>query len=110
MKYVGIANVYTNGVLMKKMKTAIINIKTDAKTKKEAHKRAEELGFSLSSLVTASLRKIVRERRVEYNLLPEEKITPRLEKAFTKAMKDYKTGKLKSYSSAEETITCLRSL
>ncbi|PJC22071.1 MAG: type II toxin-antitoxin system antitoxin, RelB/DinJ family, partial [Candidatus Yonathbacteria bacterium CG_4_9_14_0_2_um_filter_43_16] len=41
------------------MKTAMINIKTDKAVKEEAQKLAAELGFSLSALVTASLKQFV---------------------------------------------------
>ena len=46
------------------MKTAIINIKTDVRTKEEAQKLAEELGFSLSSIVTASLKQFIRTQEI----------------------------------------------
>ena len=41
------------------MKTTMINIKTDKKVKEDAQKLAEELGFTLSGLITASLKQFI---------------------------------------------------
>ncbi|PIR40546.1 MAG: hypothetical protein COV32_02820 [Candidatus Yonathbacteria bacterium CG10_big_fil_rev_8_21_14_0_10_43_136] len=68
------------------MKTAMINIKTDKAVKEEAQKLAAELGFSLSALVTASLKQFVRTREVvieevEKDIKAKKNISP----AFTNA-------------------------
>ena len=60
------------------MKTTMINIKADKEVKKQAQKLAEELGFSLSSLVTASLKQFIRTREVRFSSIP--RMTPELEK------------------------------
>jgi addiction module RelB/DinJ family antitoxin len=53
------------------MNNAIINIKTDPKTKKAAQALAAELGVSLSSLVTMTLRNVIRTKRLDISLLAE---------------------------------------
>ena len=73
------------------MKTAIINIKTDAGIKKQAQELAEELGFSLSAIVTASLKQFVRTREVQFSAV--HSMTPYLEGVIEEMEKDIKAGK-----------------
>ena len=73
------------------MKTAVINIKTNKEVKEHAQELAEELGFSLSSLVTASLKQFIRAREVRFSMLP--KMTPYLEGVIKKVEKDIKAKK-----------------
>jgi len=73
------------------MKTAVINIKTNKEVKEQAQELAEELGFSLSSLVTASLKQFIRAREVRFSALP--KMTPYLEGVIKKVEKDIKAKK-----------------
>jgi len=70
------------------MKTAVINIKTNKEVKEQAQELAEELGFSLSSLVTASLKQFIRAREVRFSALP--KMTPYLEGVIKKVERDIK--------------------
>lgn len=72
------------------MSTAVINIKTDTKTKEQAQKIAEELGFSLSSLISASLKQIIRDKRINFSL--EQEITPWLEARIENVERDLKNG------------------
>lgn len=71
---------------------AVINIKTDAKTKKEAQKLAAEFGVSLSSLVTMSLRNIIRNKRIDFSLIPEVEPTKEELQAIKKGLEDVKKG------------------
>ena len=73
------------------MKTTMINIKTDKKVKEEAQKLAEELGFTLSSFVTASLKQFIRTRSVQFS--DSYQMTPYLEGVLAQVEKDIKTGK-----------------
>ncbi len=84
------------------MKTTMINIKTDKKVKEEAQKLAEELGFTLSSFVTASLKQFIRTRSVEFSA--GYRMTPYLEKILESVEEDIKTGKNMSpaFSTAKE--------
>lgn len=54
------------------MNSAVINIKVNPKTKKEAQKIAENLGFSLSSVLNAYLKDFVRTKRVSFAMNEEE--------------------------------------
>ena len=84
------------------MKTTMINIKTDKKVKEEAQKLAEELGFTLSGFVTASLKQFVRDRKVSFSV--EYQMTPQLERELAEVERDLKAGKNLSpkFSSAKE--------
>lgn len=50
------------------MNTAIINIKVDPEVKSKAQKVAAELGLSLSSLINAYLKQLIRTREVLFSL------------------------------------------
>ena len=92
------------------MKTAMINIKTDKVVKEEEQKLAAELGFSLSALVTASLKQFVRTREVQFSALP--RMTPYLEGVIKEVEKDIKAKKNISpaFTSAREASAYLRKL
>jgi len=50
------------------MYNAVINIKTELETKKKAQHLASELGVSLSALINAYLKQIVRAKKVELTI------------------------------------------
>jgi len=72
------------------MKTAALSIKINPKIKKEAQRVADQLGFSLSAIVNASLVNLVRSKTVSYSLLSP---TPFLKRAINSARKDRALGK-----------------
>lgn len=78
------------------MKTAIINIKTDVHTKEEAQRLAEELGFSLSSIVTASLKQFIRTQ--EIHVSAKKTMSPYLEGILKGVECDITTRKNLSHS------------
>lgn len=82
------------------MKTTMINIKTDKHVKEEAQRLAEELGFTLSSFVTASLKQFIRTRSVSFSA--GYQMTPYLEGILDEVEKDIKSGK--NMSSAFKTV------
>ena len=92
------------------MKTTMINIKTNKDVKKQAQKLAEELGFSLSALMTASLKQFVRTREVQFSVLP--RMTPYLEGVIKEVEKDIKSKKNLSpaFTNAREASAYLRKL
>lgn len=92
------------------MKTAIINIKTDATVKRQAQELAEELGFSLSAIMTASLKQFVRTREVQFSAA--YRMTPYLEGVLEEVEKDIKAGKNISpaLTNAREASAYLRKL
>lgn len=64
----------------------MINIKADKEVKKNAQKAAEELGLSLSDVVNASLRNLIRSREVYFSYIP--RMTPELERLLGLIEKD----------------------
>lgn len=88
----------------------MINIKTEPKLKEEAQQLAAELGFSLSTLMTASLKQFVRTREVQFSALP--RMTPYLEGVIAQVEKDLKTKKNLSpmFSNAKDMDVYLDSL
>ncbi len=73
------------------MKTTMIHIKTEQRVKDEAQRLAEELGFTLSSLLTASLKQFIRTRSVQFSA--DYRMTPYLEGALDDIEKDVVSGK-----------------
>ena len=69
----------------------MINIKTDVGVKRQAQELAEELGFSLSAIVTASLKQFVRTREVQFSAA--HRMTPYLEGVIEEVERDIKAGK-----------------
>lgn len=64
----------------------VINIKLDAEVKDQAQAIADELGFSLSSLIRAYLKQLARTRQVNFTLpelleVPDEEIIKAFEEA-----------------------------
>lgn len=68
-----------------------VNLKIDARIKKDAQKRAKELGLSLSSVVNATLGQFARTGELELSVAP--KMTPFLENIVKDARKEYALGK-----------------
>jgi len=67
------------------------SIKLDKQTKEDAAKLAKELGLSLSSIINATLKDFVRERRVEFRLQPE--LNEKTKKKLLEIEQDIKEGK-----------------
>jgi DNA-damage-inducible protein J len=86
-----------------------INIKTDKELKESAQKTAEELGFSLSAVIRAQLKQLVRDKRVEFSA-PQEpnEETKRLLK---EAVEDLEAGENISpeFSSMDDALEWLKS-
>jgi addiction module RelB/DinJ family antitoxin len=76
------------------MNNAIINIKTDTKTKQEAQKIAAEFGVSLSSLITMTLRNDIRTKRIDISLIPEARASQEEIVAIEKGLSEYRSGKV----------------
>ena len=89
------------------MKTAMLNIKIDPRVKKDAVKVAEDLGFSLSAIINASLKGLVREKSISFSLLMPTDI-------LKKAIRDTRTMRARGknfgpFSSASNMMKSLRS-
>ncbi|HMO77783.1 MAG TPA: type II toxin-antitoxin system RelB/DinJ family antitoxin [Candidatus Paceibacterota bacterium] len=83
------------------MKTTT-SIKLDTKIKKEASALANELGLSLSSVINATLKQFVTERRVVLSVAPE--FNERTKKAFLAMEADVRAGKniSEAYTNVED--------
>ncbi|MEI7709323.1 MAG: type II toxin-antitoxin system RelB/DinJ family antitoxin [bacterium] len=71
------------------MKTSALSIKIDPKVKHEAQKVADQLGFTLSAIINASLKNLARSKTVSYSLLEP---SPFLKKAIRQARRDRAKG------------------
>ena len=90
------------------MKTQV-NLKIDSNIKKNAQKRAKELGLSLSSVVNATLSQFARTGELELSSAP--KMTPYLENLVKEARKEYKRRQFSGpFKTAREAVDHLNSL
>jgi len=78
----------------------ILNIKTDKKLKAEAKAVADELGLPLGTVVNSLLKQFVREKEITFSAKVYEP-TPYLIKALKAADEEFKSGKVKTFSSVE---------
>ena len=72
------------------MNTAIINIKTDVTLKKEAQAVAGEIGVSLSALIKAYLKQLVKSRKVTLREEPSAYMI----KALKESAEDIRKGRV----------------
>lgn len=86
------------------MKTQV-NLKIDASVKKNAQKRAKELGLSLSAVMNATLSQFARTGELELSSAP--KMTPYLEGLVKEARADYEAGKLEEFDSVDDLVSSL---
>ena len=87
------------------MNSAVINIKTNPVVKAKAQKIAEELGFSLSSLINGYLKHLVKTKSV--NFTTSEEPSDWLIKILKENEKDKKAGKLISFKNFEDEMAYL---
>ncbi|OGH08771.1 MAG: hypothetical protein A2152_00100 [Candidatus Levybacteria bacterium RBG_16_35_6] len=88
------------------MNTAVINIKTESTTKKQAQELASRLGLSLSALINAYLKELIKTRRVTFST--DEMPSPYLIKAIKQAEENYKKGKTSpTFTNIKDAITWL---
>ncbi len=88
------------------MNTAVINIKTEQELKKEAQNIAYDLGMSLSSLINAYLRQLVRTRKIEFDL--REEPSEYLIQALSESRKNIRAGRVSpQFKTAEDAIKWL---
>lgn len=88
------------------MKTTT-SVKLDKNIKKEASKLADELGLSLSSVINATLKKFVDERRVVFSVSLE--FNKKAERQFLRLRRDVKSKKnlSKTYTNSDDFFTAL---
>lgn len=73
------------------MNYAVVNVKIDPKTKKEAQEVAEEIGIPLSTLLKSYIKQLIRTRRV--NIDVSEEPSEYLIKSIEQSEKDLREGK-----------------
>lgn len=90
------------------MNTTVINFKTDTKIKRGAQAVARDLGFSLSSLLNAYLRNLIRTRKVEFSDDVHLELTPWAKRMLKQSEKDTKAGFVSpTFSNADDAIAWL---
>ncbi len=87
------------------MKT-MVNIKLDKKLKNQASKLAEQMGFNLSSIISATLRQFVVNKEISISLKP--KMTPYLESIISDVKKEKQSDKSPVFENATEAIAWLK--
>lgn len=86
----------------------MFTVRTDKKIKEQAMKVASNLGFSLSTLVNAYLRNLVRTKRVHFTDDVQLEPTPYLKRLFKQSEKDVKNGLVSpSFSNPDDAIAWL---
>ena len=90
------------------MNTAVINVKVNPDLKAQAQDLAEELGFSLSSLINACLKQIVRSRSVSFDA--SEIPTEYMINALKESKADIKAGRVVSFENGKEALKYLDEL
>lgn len=89
------------------MYTAVINVKTHPEIKSQAKKIAEELGFSLSSLVNAYLKQLIKTKTVMFSTSSEIP-SDYMIKMLKQSEKEIKEGKVSPrFSNAKDAIAWL---
>lgn len=89
-------------------KTAVINLKTDPKLKKEAMELADTLGVSLSQVLNQSLKQFTAAR--EFIVTEDYTPTPYLEKLIQQAERELAAGETIGPLSGDELIEHLKGL
>ncbi len=88
------------------MNTTTLTIKIDKETKDESQKVADQLGFSLSSIIKAQLRHFIRTKSVDVSLR-EERPTKYFLQGLKEAEADIKTGRVTSFKNSDEMLKYL---
>lgn len=85
------------------MNTAVIITKTEPQVKIKAQRVAKDLGISLSSLINAWLRQLIKTKTVVFSAADEEP-TRYLLDALRESGKDIKAGRVISFNTSDDTI------
>lgn len=89
------------------MNIAIVNVKVHPKVKKEAQTIAQELGFSLSALINAYLRQLIKTRSISFST---DVPTKYLLRSLEASEKDIRAGRVVSFRNTQDTLTYLDNL
>lgn len=88
------------------MNTAVINIRTTKAVKKAAKSVADELGFSLSSLINGLLKQLIKTKTVTFSVVREEP-TEYLIQALKESKADIKAGRVVSFDGPDDALRYL---
>jgi addiction module RelB/DinJ family antitoxin len=92
------------------MNNAVITLKTNSVLKSKAMKIADDLGFSLSSLINAYLKNLVRNRSITFNLNDESYPTKFMIEGLKESAADIKAGRISpAFSDTKKAAEWLRS-
>ena len=92
------------------MNNAVITLKTNTELKNKAMKLADELGFSLSSLINAYLKQLVRTKSINYSLQPEGEPTKFMIDSLKESAKDRKAGRVVTFNTEYDELDYLNKL
>lgn len=90
------------------MNTAVINVRVEPTTKRQAKKIADELGLSLSSLIHGFLKNVIRTKSVTFSL--SEEPSEYLIQSLKESQADIKAGRVISFKTWEEEHSYLNKL
>ncbi len=89
------------------MDTDVVNIRINPKTKIQAQKIAEDLGFSLSALINAYLKQLVRTKTINFSTL-EDNPTEYMLNSLKEAEDEIRRGEISpAFETAEDAIAWL---
>lgn len=95
-----------------KTKTAVINVKVDAKVKKDASQLADDLGISISLVVQGFLRQFVHNKGISFFTFEKTQSelhpTPRLLRAVRQVKKTKKNAHSFSFDDSRQAVQFLR--
>lgn len=88
------------------MNSAVINIKTQPEVKTKAQEVASELGVSLSSLINAFLKHLVKTKQITFSV--DDKPSKYLLKILKESKKDIKAGRVSpGFDNADDAVAWL---
>lgn len=88
------------------MNTAVVNVKVNPETKRQAQKVVEELGLSLSSVINGFLKQLIRTRTITFST--SEEPSEYMVKALKKSEEDIKAGRVSpTFDNAKDAIAWL---
>ncbi len=88
------------------MNTAVINIKTEPLVKKQAQQVAQDLGLTLSSVINAFLKNLIRNKTINFSL--NENPSPYLIRQLKNSKEDIEKGKISpTFSNTKDAIKWL---
>ncbi|HLD01632.1 MAG TPA: type II toxin-antitoxin system RelB/DinJ family antitoxin [Patescibacteria group bacterium] len=90
------------------MNTAVINIKTDPKVKKQAQAVASELGLNLSSVINGYLRQFIKTKTVTFQA--HEEPSEYMIQALKESGEDIKAGRVLSFKNGDDAVGYFESL